>query len=218
MPPPRSAAFHKVPSVFFKTLAPVKPNIVQDLLFLSAPDPQRLVPPPTPRTQMLKAHFEQQNMQMMENLSQQNQKQMMDLSSQLQSGLQQFLTSSMEEMFKKFSRAPSDSAATFSSVQAQPSQVDQTQQVSQPVITPPEPMDTSFPHTTIKKGLKGVKGPASIAPSTIKVIVSPSLPPTTQPRPQSECPLQRLEKRDYGVEIGSSYSSASQIEDSEPEN
>ena len=223
MPPPRSAAFHKVPpsttsSVFFKTPAPVKPNIVQDPLFSSAPDPQRVVPPPTPRTQMLKAHFEQQNMQMMENLSQQNQKQMMDLSSQLQSGLQQFLTSSMEEMFKKFSPAPPDSAATFSSVQAQPSQVDQTQQVSQPVLTPPEPMDTSFPHTTIKKGLKGVKGSASIAPSTIKAIVSPPLPPTTQPQPQSESPLQRLEKGDYGVETGSSYSSASQIEDSEPEN
>ena len=65
-------------------------------MFSSAPDPQRLVPPPTPRTQMLKAHFEQQNLQMMENLSQRNQKQMLDLSSQLQSGLQQFLTSSME--------------------------------------------------------------------------------------------------------------------------
>ena len=223
MPPPRSAAFHKVPpsttsSVFFKTPAPVRSNIMQDPMFSSAPDPQRLVPPPTPRTQMLKAHFEQQNMQMMENLSQQNQKQMIDLSSQLQSGLQQFLTSSMEEMFKKFSPAPLDSTATFSSVQAQPSQVDQTQQVNQPVPNPPEPMDTSFPHNTIKKGLKGVKGSASIAPSTIKAIVSPPPPPTTQPQPQTESPLQRLEKGDYGVETGSSYSAASQIEDSEPEN
>ena len=152
---------------------------------------------------------------MMESLSQQNQKQMMDLSSQLQSGLHQFLTS-MEEMFKKFSPTPPDSAATFSSVQAQHSQVNQTQQVSQLVPTPPEPMDTSFPHTTIKKGLKGVKGSASITPSTIKVIVSPPLPPTTQP--QSESPLQRLEKGDYGVETGFSYSTASQIEDSELEN
>ena len=159
--------------------------MMQDPTFSSAPDPQRLVPPPTPRTQMLKAQFEQQNMQMMENLSQQNQKQMIDLSSQLQSGL---LTSSMEEMIKKLSPAPPDSTATFSSVQAQPSQVDQTQQVNQSVPNPPEPMDTSFPHTTIKKGLKGVKGSASIAPSTIKAIVSPPPPPTTQPQPQSESP------------------------------
>ena len=147
---------------------------------------------------MLKAHFEQQNMQMMQNSSQQNQKQIQDLSSQLQLGLQQFLASSMEEMFKKFSPAPSDSAASQPSVQAQTSQVAQTQQqTNKPVPTPPEPMDTSFPQAIIKKGLKGVKGSASIAPSTIKAIVSPPLPPpTTQPQPQSEFPLQRLEKGD----------------------
>ena len=108
MPPPRSAAFHTVPvssasTVFFKTLAPPKPNLNQDPVFATASDPRRLVPPPTLHTQMLKTHFDQQNMQMMENLSQQNQKQIQDLSSQLQSGLQQFLASSMEQMFKKFS-------------------------------------------------------------------------------------------------------------------
>ena len=130
VPPPRSAAFLTVPTtstVFFKTPAPPKATIQQDPMFSSAPDPQRLVPPPTPRTQMLKAHFEQQNLQMMENLSQRNQKQMLDLSSQLQSGLQQFLTSSMEEMFKKFSPTPSDSSAPQPSAQAQPGQVVQTQ-------------------------------------------------------------------------------------------
>ena len=146
-----------------------------------------MIPPLTPFTQMLKANVEQQNMQMMENLSQHNQKQMMDLSSQLQSGLQQFLTSSMEEMFKKLSPAPTNSAATLPSVQAQPSQVDQTQ-VNKLVLTPPEPMDTFFPQTSIKKGLKGVKDSASIASSTIKAIFFPSLPPTTQPQPQSESP------------------------------
>ena len=75
-------------------------------MFASAPNPQRLATPPTPRTQMLKAHFEQQKMQMMENLSQQNLKQIHDISSQLQSGLQEFLASSMEQMFKKFSSQP----------------------------------------------------------------------------------------------------------------
>ena len=128
---------------------------------------------------MLKAHFKQQNRQMMENLSQQNHTQMQDLSSQLQSGLQEFLASSMEQMFKKFSPAPSDRTASQPSVQAQ------TQQTNQPVPIPPEPMDTSFPQITIKKGLKGIKGSASIAPSTIKAIVSPPPPPppppTTQP-------------------------------------
>ena len=218
VPPPRSAAFLTVPTtstVFFKTPAPPKATIQQDPMFSSAPDPQRLVPPPTPRTQMLKAHFEQQNLQMMENLSQRNQKQMLDLSSQLQSGLQQFLTSSMEEMFKKFSPTPSDSSAPQPSAQAQPSQVVQTQP-NQPVPTPPEPMDTSF-HQTVKKGLKGVKGSASIAQAT-KAVVSPTLPSPTQPPTQSESPLQRLEKGDYGLESGSSYSSASQVDDSEPEN
>ena len=223
IPPPRSAVFHTVPvsttsAVFFKAPAPLQPFASQDPLF-SAPDPQRLVPPPTPCTQMLKAHFERQNMQMMENLSQQNQKQMQDLSSQLQSGLQAFLASSMEQMFKKFSPAPSNSTASQPSVQAQTSQVAQTQQqTNQPVPTPPEPMDTSLLQTTIKKGLKGVKGSASIAPSTIKAIVSPPPPPTTQPQPQSESPLQRLEKGDYGLKTGSSYSSTSQPDESESEN
>ena len=48
-------------------------------MFASAQDLQRLAPPSTPHTQMLKAHFEQQNMQMMENLSEQNQRQIQDL-------------------------------------------------------------------------------------------------------------------------------------------
>ena len=172
-----------------------------------------------PHTQILKAHFEQQNMQMMENLSQQNHKQIQDLSLQLQSGLQ-FLASSMEQMFKKFSSASSDSRASQPSVQAQPSQVIQTpQQPNQPFPTPPEQMDTSIPQaaSAIKKGLKGIKGSASIAPSTIKAIVFPPLP-TTQPQPQSESPLQRLEKGDYGLEAGSSYLSTSQADESEPEN
>ena len=90
IPPPRSAAFQTVlvssSTVFFKTPAPVQSTSNQDPVFTS--DPQRLVPPPTLCTQMLKAHFEQQNMQMMENLSQQNQKQIQDLSLQLQSGFQ----------------------------------------------------------------------------------------------------------------------------------
>ena len=66
IPPLRSAAFQTVlvsttsSSVFFKMPAPVKPSASQDPLFSSAPDPQRLVP--TPCAQMLKAHFEQQNM------------------------------------------------------------------------------------------------------------------------------------------------------------
>ena len=53
-------------------------------------------------------------MQMMENLSQQNLKQIQDLSAQLQSGLQQFLSSSMEQMFKNFSSqlAPTDTQAS----------------------------------------------------------------------------------------------------------
>ena len=162
IPPPRSTAFQTVPvsttsAVFFKKPAPVKPSSRQDPLFSSAPDPQRLVPLPSPRTQMLKAHFEQQNMQMMENLSQQNQKQIQDLSSQPQSGFQQFLASSIEQMFKKFSN-PSDSKALQPSVKAQPSQVIQTpQQLNQPVPTPPEPMDMSIPQAAaaIKKGLRG---------------------------------------------------------------
>ena len=188
-------------------------------------DPQRLVPPPTPRTQMLKAHFEQQNMQMMEKLSQQNQKQIQDLSSQLQSGLQQFLASSMEQMFRKFSSAPSDNPATHPSVQAKPRQVIEAhQQPNQPVKTHAKPMDTSIPQavSAIKKGLKGIKGSASIAPSTIQAIVSPPPPPppppSTRTQPQTESPLQRLEKGDYGLEAGASYSSTSQTDESELEN
>ena len=90
---------------------------------------QRLAPPQTPHTQMLKAQIEQQNMQMMENLSQQNQKQIQDLSAQLQSGLQQFLSSSMEQMFKGFSSqmAPTDTRASSPPAQAQPSQVVETE-------------------------------------------------------------------------------------------
>ena len=80
-------------------------------------------------------------------------------------------------------------------------------------------MDNSFLQTTIKKGLKGLKGSASIVPCTIKAIVSPPPPPpTTQLQPQSESSLQRLEKGDYGLETGSSYSSTSQTDESEPEN
>ena len=222
IPPPRSAAFHTVPTssssaVFFKTPAPVN----QDPMFATAPDPRRLVPPPTLSTQMLKAHFEQQNMQMMENLSQQNQKQIQDLSSQLQSGLQQFLASSMEQMFKKFS-PPTDTQASKATSQAHPSQVvDAPQQPTPPVQSPPpEPMDTSIPQaaSTIKKGLKGVKGSSTIASSTIKAVVSPTPPPLIQPQTQSESPLQTLEKGDYGVTGDSSYSSSSQVDDSEPEN
>ena len=202
------------------TPAPVKPSASQEPLFSSAPNPQRLILPPSPRTQMLKAHFEQQNLQMMENLNQkQNQKQMQDLSSQLQSGLQQFLTSSMEQMFKKFS-TPADSKAPQPSVQAQPSQVIQTpQSLNQPVPTP-EPMDTSIPQAAaaIKKGLKGVKGSASITASTIEAVVSPPPPPVSHPQPLSESPLQRLEKVNYGLETGSSYSSTSQVGESELEN
>ena len=80
-----------------------------------------------------------------------------------------------------------------------------------------ESMDTSIPQAAaaIKKGLKGVKGSASIAPSTIKGIVSPPPPPVAQPL--SESPLQRLEKGDYGLETGSSYSSTSQVDKSELE-
>ena len=222
IPPPRSAAFHTVPTssssaVFFKTPAPVN----QDPMFATAPDPRRLVPPPTPRTQMLKAHFEQQNMQMMENLSQQNQKQIQDLSSQLQSGLQQFLASSMEQMFKKFS-PPTDTQASKATSQAHPSQVvDAPQQPIPPVQSPPpEPMDTSISQaaSTIKKGLKGVKGSSTIASSSIKAVVSPTPPPLIQPQTQSESPLQRLEKGDYGATGDSSYASSSQVDDSEPEN
>ena len=123
-------------------------------------------------------------------------------------------------MFKKFSSIPSDSRASQPSVQAQPSQVVQTpQQLNQPVPTPPEPMDTSILHAAaIKKGLKGAKASASITPSTIKAIVSPPLPPATRPQPQSESPLQRLEKGGYGLETGSSYSSTSQVDKPEPEN
>ena len=53
IPPPRSAAFHTVlvsttSAVFFKMPVPLKPSASQDLLFSSAPDLQRLIPPPTP--------------------------------------------------------------------------------------------------------------------------------------------------------------------------
>ena len=117
-------------------------------------------------------------------------------------------------MFKNFSSAPSDSRASQPSVQAQPSQVIQTpQQPNQLVPAPPEPMDTS---SGIKKRLNGVKGSASITPSTIKVIVSP--PPAAQSQPQSESPLQRLKKGDYGLEAGSSYSSTLQADESKLEN
>ena len=117
---PRSMAFPAGPTftststssaVFFKTPVPVATTApirtsMQSASFSTALPPQRLAPPPTPRTQMFKAHFEQQNMEMMQSLSQQNQKQIQDLSSQLQSGLQQFLSTSMEQMFQRLASAP----------------------------------------------------------------------------------------------------------------
>ena len=90
-------------------------------------------------------------------------------------------------MFKKFSSqpTPADNQASQPSVQAQPSWViEPPQQPSQPVQTPvPEPMNTSIQQgaSAIKKGLKGIKGSAFIAPSTIKEIVSPPPPPLPQP-------------------------------------
>ena len=108
-------------------------------------------------------------------------------------------------MFKRFSSqlAPTDTQPSRSSVQDQRSQViEPPQQPYQPVQqSTQEPMDTSLPQaaSAIKKRLKGIKGTASITPSTIKAIVSPS-PPLPQPLPQSESPLQRLKKDDYGTE------------------
>ena len=61
-------------AVFAKTLAPVAtlaPTQIstQSANFSSAPAPQRLVPQCTPHTQMFKAHFEQQNLEMIQSLS-----------------------------------------------------------------------------------------------------------------------------------------------------
>ena len=127
----------------------------------------------------------------------------------------------MEQMFKKFS-PPTDTQASKATSQAHPSQVvDAPQQPIPPVQSPPpEPMDTSISQaaSTIKKGLKGIKGSSTIASSTIKAVVSPTPPPLIQPQTQSESPLQRLEKGDYGVTGDSSYSSSSQVDDSEPKN
>ena len=220
---PRSASFQIAPVVTPSTTVFFKMSAAVWQVFASAPQPQRLAPPEIPRTQMLKAHFEQQNMQMMENLSQQNQKQNQDLSAQLQSRLQQFLSSSMEQMFKRFSSqsAPTDTQASQPFTQAHPSQVVEPPQQPNQRVQPlsQEPMDTSIPQavSVIKEGLKGIKGTASIAPSTIKAIVSPS-PPLPQPQSQSESPLQRLEKCDYSAEGLSTYSSTSQVDDSELEN
>ena len=223
-------------AVFFKTPAPVATTApiqtsTQTASFSTALTPQRLVPPPTPRTQMLKPHFEQQNMEMMHSLSQQNPKQIQDLSSQLQSGLQQLLSTSMEQMFQRLPstpQAPPTASATQLSQppQAQSQMVVEPPQLSQPLFcsqstTPPvtkaqEPMDTSAPHgvPTIQKGLKGIKGSAPIAASTIQAVVAP---PPAPIQPQVLSPLQSLEKGEYGAD-GSSYTSMSQPEDSEPEN
>ena len=76
---------------------------------------------------------------------------------QLQAGLQQFLSSPMEQMFKRFSSqsAPTDTQASQPSVHTQPSQVvEPPQQLNQPVQqSNQEPMDTSMPQATsaIKK-------------------------------------------------------------------
>ena len=115
-------------------------------------------------------------------------------------------------MFRKFSSTPTDNQASQPSVQVQPSQVVASpQQPIQPVqTTPPEPMATSIPQaaSAIKKGKKG---------SRAQPLSSPP-PPLTQPKSQSESPLQRLEKGDYGLVGGSSYLSTSQVDESEPEN
>ena len=142
---PRSMAFPAGPTfsptttssaVVFKTPAPVATTApiqtpMQSASFSTAPPPQRLEPPPTPCTQMLKAHFEQQNMEMIQSLSQQNQKQIQDLSSQLQSGLQQFLSTSMEQMFQRLA-SPPEAPPTASATQ--PSQPPQTQAQPQTVV------------------------------------------------------------------------------------
>ena len=82
-----------------------------------------------------------------------------------------------------------------------------------PVTKAQEPMDTSAPQgvPTIKKGLKGIKGSAPIAASTNQAVIAP---PPAPIQPQVLSPLQRLEKREYGADGSSYYTSMSQPEDS----
>ena len=63
----------------------------------------------------------------------------------------------------------------------------------------------------------------AITSSSIYMVASPLIqpvvsPPTALAQPQVLSPLQRFEKGEYGADGSSSYSSTSQVEDTEPEN
>ena len=206
-------------------------HISERMTTFSMPQPQRTAPsidiPQTPRTQLLKSHLEQQNLELMHKLQRKDQEQMRDISTQLQTGLQAFLQQSLENMFSRLAPTHTNPAPQAST--AQPHIVSITPLSVVPAAAKSEePMDVtpSQPAPAIKKGLANVKGSSSIAAQSLQAVVShiqvpPSAPTQTTTVPPSaqptvaptnitsttaklQSPLQVLEQEEYGADSSAS--------------
>ena len=177
---PMFSALVTTPTIFFKILAPVTSTVNRDPVFaggsfVSAVEPQTLAHPPKPRTQTLKAHFEHTN----------DGKPVATKSEAVPGPIFSITVRTLNSFCPLCSKdSKGFHVCPFLLItkhlrhhsQAQPSQVVKTpQQPPQPVQpAAQDPMNTSIPQvmSAIKKGLNGIKGSASITPSTIKAIVS----------------------------------------------
>ena len=215
---------------------PGRAAVTEKMAALSLPVPQRTASasvyqevPQTPRTQLIKAHLEQQNFQMMSTLQKQNQEQIKDLSSQLQTGLQAFLQQSMETMFNRLAPAqpPTHTQPATQTTNPVATQATTTTVSNLLPTATEEPMDaTSAPNPQppqVKKGLTKIKGTSAVATQSIQAVVSqvtvptsvPSTtaPPAAVPAPRLQSPLQRLEQEEYGTDTSSASLPTSKPED-----
>ena len=178
------------------------------------PTPQRtanLTVPQTPHTQVLQAHLEQQNFQMMQKMEQRTDQKLDAIVNEMRQGLQTF----MQQMQANQQQLQANQQAQAQQQQQQV-QMQQAAAAPAPVDPQPEPMEvqaqaTAPPRPTIKKGLVGTKGSSNIAASSMQSIVAPQQPSASRVR----SPLELLEAQNYGTEQQKSPIQPKEVQETE---